>query len=173
MKIQNSHLKALVSLTDKNDVRYYVNRVAVHGNLAYASNAHVALRVPVTGENHEKLCFDAEKLEMARQLEELNKKAEGYKANYLKVCDLSLDNVEPTSETYPPVEMSYRVAEEQRDTILASYDLDDLLALLNAIKTASTQKIKTVTLTIGDVKKPMIIRLKESGVTGIIVPSYK
>lgn len=169
MRIQNSHLKALVSLTDKTDTRYYVNRIAVHGNLAYASNAYIALRVPVKGNDESKLCINAEKLELKRQQDELMAKSDKLKPLAIKLQDVSLD-VEPTGESYPPVEGSYTVAEEQQQTITANYNLDHLLELLTALKTASTQNIKLVTIQIGNVNKPMIVRLRESEVTGIIVP---
>lgn len=169
MKIQNSHLKALVSLTDKTDTRYYVNRIAVHGNLAYASNSYIGLRVPVKGNDESKLCINAEKLELKRQQDELIAKSEKLKPLAIKLQDVSLD-VEPTGESYPSIEGCYAVIEEQQETITATYSLDHLLKLLTALKTASTQNIKTVTLEIGNVNKPMIVRLKESEVTGIIVP---
>ena len=169
MKIQNSHLKALVSLTDKTDTRYYVNRIAVHGNLAYASNSYIGLRVPVKGNDESKLCINAEKLELKRQQDELIAKSEKHKPLAIKLQDVLLD-VEPTGESYPPIRNTYEMVEEQKNIVVASYNLDQLLELLTALKTASTQKIKTVTLEIGNVNKPMIVRLKESEVTGIIVP---
>ena len=169
MKIQNSHLKALVSLTDKHDVRYYVNRIAVHGNLAYSSNSYIALRVPVKDNDESKVCLNAEKLDLKRRQDELMSKSNKLKPLAIKLQDVSLD-VEPTGESYPPIEGSYTVAEEQQELIAATYNLDHLLELLTALKTASTQNIKTVTLEIGNVNKPMIVRLRESEVTGIIVP---
>ena len=169
MKIQNSHLKALVSLTDKHDVRYYVNRIAVHGHLAYASNSWIALRVPVKGNDESKVCLNAEKLDLKRQQDELMLKSDKLKPLAIKLQDVSLD-VEPTGESYPPIETSYEVAEEQQEAITANYNLDQLLELLTALKTASTQNNKIVTLQIGNVNKPMIVRLMETQVTGIIVP---
>ena len=169
MKIQNSHLKALVSLTDKHDLRYYVNRIAVHGNLAYSSNSYIALRVPVKDNDESKVCLNAEKLDLKRRQDELMSKSNKLKPLAIKLQDVSLD-VEPTGESYPPIEGSYTVAEEQQELIAATYNLDHLLELLTALKTASTQNIKTVTLEIGNVNKPMIVRLRESEVTGIIVP---
>ena len=169
MKIQNSHLKALVSLTDKHDLRYYVNRIAVHGNLAYSSNSYIALRVPVKDNDESKVCLNAEKLDLKRRQDELMSKSNKLKPLAIKLQDVSLD-VEPTGESYPPIEVSYTVVEEQQETITATYNLDHLLELLTALKTASTQNIKTVTLEIGNVNKPMIVRLRESEVTGIIVP---
>lgn len=172
MKIQNSHLKALVSLTDKTDVRYYVNRIHVDGSVAYASNAFVALRVPVSEpELGVKTDFVADQVEIERKKLEASKKQEGCKANTLPLMDVDCSLLPKATDTYPPIKQSFDVAKDQKNILNASYDLDNLIAVLQAIKTSCTQKTKTVTLHIGDVNKPMLISLRESAVTGIIVPS--
>ena len=170
MKIQNSHLKALVSLTDKTDTRYYVNRIAINGAHAYSSNSIVALRVPVKGNDDSEVCLNAEKLELKRQQDELMAKSNKLKPLAIKLQDVSLD-VEPAGDSYPPIRNTYEMVEEQQSIVVASYNLDELLTLLQAMKQSSAKKMTVVTLHIGNVNKPMRITMSDSEVTGIIVPT--
>jgi len=172
MKIQNCHLKALISLTDKTDTRYYVNRIHVDGNVAYSSNGYVALRVPVSGtELAVKTDFVADKAEIERKKFELSNKQDKVKTKMLPLIYVDCNMLPVATDKYPPIGTNFDVAKDQQNILNVSYDLDNLIAILQAIKTSCTEKTRTVTLHIGNVNRPMLISVRESCVTGIIVPA--
>lgn len=170
MKIQNRHLKALLSVCENDKIREYVNQICVNKSMAYASNGYIGIRAVVGNDTNDRKAFKASTVKLEAAVQESNLKWGNNPAD-LKTALITLDNVQPEERQYPPIETSYEVAEEQKNKIAASYDLDHLISLLQAIKKSCTQKTRAVTLHIGDVNKPMLITIGESGVTGIIVPS--
>ena len=170
MKIQNSHLKALLSVCENDKMREYVNQICVNKNMAYASNGYIGIAAFVSEASADRRALKASAVNLESAMQESNLKW-GNNPAALKTALITLDNVQPEERPYPPIETSYEVAEEQKNKIAATYDLDQLISLLQAIKKSCIQKTRVVTLHIGDVNKPMLITVRESGVTGIIVPS--
>lgn len=167
MKIKNAHLKALVSLTDKTDTRYYVNQIHVEGNLAYASNSVIALRVPAP-QVPESVTLRADKVEVQRKVTEVSESSKLAKINNKQKRELEVDLSEvERGQNYPPLTGIYATVEDSRiEKIEVSYNLDQLIALLQAIKQGSNKN--EVKFILGAKHRPLILESDE--LTGLIVP---
>lgn len=166
MKLQNSHLKALVSLTDKTDTRFYVNQIHVESGKAYASNGLIALRVPAPS-IEQTVTFRADKAELHRKSVELIQSANlprNNKQEQKNNLEIDLTEVEQ-GQNFPPLTNLYETVESDPDKTEMSVSLDELLTLLKAMKQAGADAI---TIKMNRKHRPMIVESKS--LTGLIVP---
>lgn len=173
MKIQQSHLKALLSVCENDQMREYKNQICINKHTAYASNGYIGIAAFVSEPSEGRKALKASAVNLESALQESKLKYEGNKPASVKTALITLDNVQPEDRPYPPIEHTYEMVESQKDKTIATYDLDQLIILLKAIKASCVAKSPTVTLQIGNVNKPMLITVQESGINGIIVPSRK
>lgn len=171
MKIQNSHLKALLSVCENDKTREYVNQICVNKEMAYASNGYIAMCAVVSENNsEERKTFKASAVNLEAAIQESRLKYSSDMSADVKKSLITLDGVEAEQKQFPPIETIFSTAEEQENMISACYDLNMLIDLLQAIKKSCVEKNqKRITIHIGNAHKPMLIK-SNSGVCGIIVP---
>lgn len=120
-----NQVKAHSNICDEKSTKYYARVVCIRNNIATSSDAEVLLQTKCSGDISEEFCgYNISELKKAAKIAKLNKQTD-------VTLEENKDNC--IAGSYPPVTAAFPA----NPGAIASYDLDKLITVLQALRAAA------------------------------------